>query len=280
MTTVFSQPDCIFSACPTPDRCRATCDSPRAGVDPHKDLVRFLREVDDRPDGVPEAVQYEPIVRTRPERISIGAGSRIDSFVKLEGGLGLTIGRFVHIASFAHLGIGGGTLLIDDFAAVASGGRVISGSNQLDAPSMSAAAPMHLQRVKASVTRLGRYSCVLTNAVVMPGVTLGEGAILAAGGVATKDIPAWEVWGGVPARFMSKRPQPEMPVPPAGLSCFVDFAQAVTREGFNAHTLTLEYGRFLTEEEWRAEVAHARKSPLARHLHARAVNASDEAGLG
>lgn len=175
------------------------------GQDPHADLVNFLREQNELAAGPPAAVFHEPVIRTKAENISVGAGSRVDSFTKLEGGKRLIIGRYVHIASYAHLGIGGGELIIGDFAAVASGAKIISGSNQLDALSMSACAPATIQRVKSSVTELCAYSCVLCNAVVLPGVQLGEGAVLAAGGVATKNIPPWEVWGGIPARFMSKR---------------------------------------------------------------------------
>lgn len=36
-------------------------------------------------------------------------------------------------------------------------------------------------------------------ATVMRGVTIGDGAIVAAGAVVTKDVPAYEVWAGVPA---------------------------------------------------------------------------------
>jgi acetyltransferase-like isoleucine patch superfamily enzyme len=70
---------------------------------------------------------------------------------------------------------------------------------------MSATAPAHMQHIIRKVTTLKRFAVVLCNAVVMPGVTLGEGAVLAAGAVATKDIPEWEVWAGVPARFLRKR---------------------------------------------------------------------------
>ena len=152
---------------------------------------------------------FEPIVVTKPERVQIYPHARIDSFCKLEGGEGLLIGRYVHVASFAHLNIGGGTLIIHDFAAVASGAKIISGSNQLDALSMSAVAPGGLMDIQKKITKMMPYSVVLVNTTVLPGVTLHEGAVLAAGGVATKDIPAWEVWGGVPARFMFKRPQRE-----------------------------------------------------------------------
>jgi acetyltransferase-like isoleucine patch superfamily enzyme len=174
------------------------------GLDPHADLIRFLED-HDRLDTLPEPEIYEYVVFTKRHNITIGRGSRIDSFVKLEGGLGLSIGQFVHIASFAHLGIGGGTLRIGDFAAVASGGKIISGSNQVNALSMSACAPPSIQRVVPSVTTMCAYSCVLAGGIVLPGVTMGEGAVLAAGGVATRNIPEWEIWGGVPARFMSKR---------------------------------------------------------------------------
>jgi acetyltransferase-like isoleucine patch superfamily enzyme len=151
-------------------------------------------------------VLFEPIVMTKKESIVIeGFGTRIDSFVKLEGGISLHIGRGVHIASFAHVGIGGGETILEDYCAVASGGKVISGSNQVDGLSMSATAPAEMQVVTASKTRIGKFACVLTSAVVLPGVTLHEGAVLAAGAVATKDIPAWEIWGGVPARFLAKR---------------------------------------------------------------------------
>ncbi|MBP5973266.1 acyltransferase [Brasilonema sp. CT11] len=45
-----------------------------------------------------------------------------------------------------------------------------------------------------------------THVVVLPGVTIGKGAIVAAGSVVTKSIPAYEVWGGVPAKFIKNRP--------------------------------------------------------------------------
>lgn len=149
---------------------------------------------------------FEPVVMTKRERIVFsGPGIRIDSFVKLEGGLGLTIGAGVHIASFAHVGIGGGQTLLGEYSCVASGAKIISGSNSPFAMSMSASAPKELQSVAQSLTVLRPYAAVLVNAVVLPGVTLEEGAVLAASSVARRDIPAWEIWGGTPARFLKRR---------------------------------------------------------------------------
>lgn len=44
-----------------------------------------------------------------------------------------------------------------------------------------------------------------TNTIVCSNVTIGEGAIVGAGSVVTKDIPPFEIWGGNPAHFIKKR---------------------------------------------------------------------------
>lgn len=38
--------------------------------------------------------------------------------------------------------------------------------------------------------------------IILKGVTIGRGAVIAAGSVITKDIPAYTVWGGAPARYI------------------------------------------------------------------------------
>lgn len=55
-----------------------------------------------------------------------------------------------------------------------------------------------------SVT-IGDYVFVGPRAIILPGVNIGNGAIVAAGAVVTKDIPEFEVWGGVPAKKISDR---------------------------------------------------------------------------
>jgi len=44
------------------------------------------------------------------------------------------------------------------------------------------------------------------NAVIMPDITIGEGAIIGAGAVVTKNIPPYTIWMGVPAKFYKKVP--------------------------------------------------------------------------
>jgi acetyltransferase-like isoleucine patch superfamily enzyme len=40
-----------------------------------------------------------------------------------------------------------------------------------------------------------------SNATLMPGITVGEGAFIAGGAVVTKDVPAWHIAKGCPAVF-------------------------------------------------------------------------------
>jgi len=49
------------------------------------------------------------------------------------------------------------------------------------------------------------YVWVGTRAIILPGVTLGKGCVVAAGAVVTKSFPDFSVVGGVPAKLISKR---------------------------------------------------------------------------
>lgn len=53
--------------------------------------------------------------------------------------------------------------------------------------------------------RIGAYAWVAARATVLPGVTLGEGAVLGLGSIATRDLPPWSVAAGVPARRVGNR---------------------------------------------------------------------------
>jgi len=50
---------------------------------------------------------------------------------------------------------------------------------------------------------------IAAGAGVLPGVTIGKGAIVSAGAVVTEDVPAYTIVGGVPAKVIKRLPKPE-----------------------------------------------------------------------
>ena len=66
-----------------------------------------------------------------------------------------------------------------------------------------------LQPERRGVTRpapivLGKKVWVGSNATILQGVTIGDNAVVAAGAVVTKDVPANTIVGGVPARVIKR----------------------------------------------------------------------------
>lgn len=54
---------------------------------------------------------------------------------------------------------------------------------------------------------VGTNVWVGANCVLLPGVTIGDNALIAAGSVVSHDVPANEIWGGVPARKLKDIPR-------------------------------------------------------------------------
>ena len=57
--------------------------------------------------------------------------------------------------------------------------------------------------------RVGRWADIGVNAVLLPGVSVGEGAIVGAGAIVTQDVPPYAVVAGVPAKILRYRRPPE-----------------------------------------------------------------------
>nr|WP_317129777.1 acyltransferase [Flavobacterium franklandianum] len=63
---------------------------------------------------------------------------------------------------------------------------------------------IHFKAIGAPVI-VEDYVWICSRAIILPGVTIGEGAVIASGSVVTKDVAAWTVVGGVPAKKISER---------------------------------------------------------------------------
>jgi len=79
---------------------------------------------------------------------------------------------------------------------------IIGGDHKFDIPGT----PMIFSgRPLQKKTRIEADVWVGYGAILMAGITIGRGSIIAAGSVVTKDIPPYEIHGGVPARKISDR---------------------------------------------------------------------------
>jgi acetyltransferase-like isoleucine patch superfamily enzyme len=140
---------------------------------------------------------FEHALIIKPEVIELADGVRIDDYARIEGGKGLIIGKYVHICSFASI-YGGGSAEISDYCGITQGARLITGTEQPTGV-MTAAAPIELRDPKIGHIRMEAHSFIGANAVVLPDVIVGEGAVVGAGSVVTKDVPPWTIVAGVPA---------------------------------------------------------------------------------
>lgn len=60
--------------------------------------------------------------------------------------------------------------------------------------------------IEAKVS-IGDYVFIGPRAIILPGISIGSGAVIAAGAVVTKDVPGFSIVGGVPAKEIGQRNQ-------------------------------------------------------------------------
>lgn len=108
---------------------------------------------------------------------------------------GLNISNNVAIGWFVDLDARGGITINHD-TNISSHTIFITGSHNIDDPKFTAS---------FKPINIGHHCWIGTGAIILQGVSIGDGAVIAAGAVVTKDVPSNEVWGGVPAKFIRKR---------------------------------------------------------------------------
>lgn len=129
---------------------------------------------------------------------SLGQGSRLDPGVRISFPQNVFIGNDVSMGSGVNLGASSqGFITIGDRCAIASGTRIVTATHDPDV------LPVSRVGINKSVT-IGEDIWIGTGAIILPGITIYDGAIVAAGSVVTKDVPADCMVGGVPSRLIKK----------------------------------------------------------------------------
>jgi len=89
-----------------------------------------------------------------------------------------------------------GRIKVGERTVISQGAHLCAGTHDYEDPSF--------QLVVRPIT-IGRKAWICADAFVGPGVTIGDGAVLGARGVAMKNLPPWSVWSGNPAVCIKQR---------------------------------------------------------------------------
>lgn len=130
-------------------------------------------------------------------------GDRCGEWVNIEKGVkfgdGITLGNYS--------GIGENSLITSN---VTIGEHVMMGRECLTFPANHSfddiSMPMDSQGFcESKPIVIGNDVWIGARVTILPGVHIGNGCIIGAGAVVTKDVPDYEIWGGNPAHFLKSR---------------------------------------------------------------------------
>lgn len=150
-------------------------------------------------------------VRIRcPELVEIGDDVIIDDFTYIS--TALTVDSNVHIAAGCKL-IGGRNshVRIGQFSTLAPNVVIAAGSDDYISGIASPLVPLEYKgNVEIGNVDLGRHCIIGSNSTVLPNVRLADGAAVGAQSLVKTDIPAWSLYGGIPARYLNNRNRDEI----------------------------------------------------------------------
>jgi len=117
-----------------------------------------------------------------------------------EPGEGLKIGNNSSIGPYAYIGCSG-YIEIGNNVMMSPRVSIYSENHNFDETGI----PMIEQGVTRSFVKIEDDCWIASNSIILAGVTVGKGSIIAAGSVVTKDVPPYSVVAGNPARIIKSR---------------------------------------------------------------------------
>ena len=130
--------------------------------------------------------------------VILGEGSFVGAGAFLHGPI--TIGRHVGINPGVHIDGGAGGVFIGDDTRVAGGTRIYAWNHGMDPGS-----PIRRQRTRSHGITIGRDVWIGAQVGIPDEVEVHDHAVVAMGAVVTRDVPAWAIVAGVPARTIGDR---------------------------------------------------------------------------
>ena len=139
--------------------------------------------------------------------VQLGDATTVDQYAVLRGsGVIRNLGEGIRIGDRTAIGLrnflhGGGGIEIGDDCLLGPDVAVVSENHIADDPDV----PIRAQGERRARIVIGDDVWIGAKATVLAGVTIGRGAIVAAGAVVTKDVAPYTIVGGVPAREIGRR---------------------------------------------------------------------------
>ena len=85
----------------------------------------------------------------------------------------------------------------EDFVAISHGARILTSTDDFKEWGFgNSTVPMKFRNVTRKPIHIGRFCIIGANSVVLPGVTIGEGAMVGTNSVVTRDLLPWDVYIG------------------------------------------------------------------------------------
>jgi maltose O-acetyltransferase len=120
--------------------------------------------------------------------------------VRIAGMRGIRLGNHISVNKGCVLD-GTGGLVIGNYVMMAEGSCIYSAQHRFD----KLDTPMMLQGYEKSETIIEDDVWLGVRSVILPGVKVARGSIIAAGAVVTKDVPEYSIVAGVPAKVIGDR---------------------------------------------------------------------------
>ncbi|MBO4389006.1 MAG: acyltransferase [Spirochaetales bacterium] len=131
------------------------------------------------------------------------------------------IGRHCSLSGTKNIELGNDVYFGDYFLCMATRAKVIVGDHVFTGPNVTIISGNHQTDIKGRLMDsisdeekdpeldkdvvIKGDNWIAANAVILKGVTVGEGAVISAGAVVTKDVPPYSVVGGIPAKVIKMR---------------------------------------------------------------------------
>jgi acetyltransferase-like isoleucine patch superfamily enzyme len=150
------------------------------------------------------------IIKIKKGRVfSIGNHSSIGDFTKVcvddESELtksSLIIGNYSYIGDHNNIRAAGGDIIIGNYCLISQHITIVASNHSIEKEKLIFSQPWDTKKTGVVIED---DVWIGANCVILPGVRINKGAVIAAGSVITKDVPPFAIIGGVPGKVIKYR---------------------------------------------------------------------------